>query len=127
MEMSQTDGQALLILTNLPDEASARDIATALVSHQLGRGHPGLDLAAAWADPEGTLALPPAMKLSRKSFITVSILLLKAGWVLRSPTGMPEGSTPAPAAGDGAASSRAASSMAAHIMCMAHRGCAIVM
>jgi hypothetical protein len=28
MEMSQTDGQALLILTNLPDEASARDLAT---------------------------------------------------------------------------------------------------
>lgn len=35
MEMSQTDGQALLILTNLPDEASARDLATALVSRRL--------------------------------------------------------------------------------------------
>ena len=35
MEMSQTDGQALLILTNLPDEARARDLATALESRRL--------------------------------------------------------------------------------------------
>jgi periplasmic divalent cation tolerance protein len=35
MELSRTDGQALLILTNLPDEASARDLATALVSRRL--------------------------------------------------------------------------------------------
>jgi exodeoxyribonuclease V alpha subunit len=34
-------------------------LAAALVSHQLGRGHPRLDLAAALADPEGVLALPP--------------------------------------------------------------------
>jgi uncharacterized protein involved in tolerance to divalent cations len=36
MELSRTDGQALLILTNLPDEASARDLATALVSRRAG-------------------------------------------------------------------------------------------
>jgi exodeoxyribonuclease V alpha subunit len=40
-------------------------LATALVSHQLGRGHPGLDLAAALADPAGTLALPPADDVAR--------------------------------------------------------------
>jgi uncharacterized protein involved in tolerance to divalent cations len=35
MELSRTDGQALLILTNLPDEAGARDLATMLVSRRL--------------------------------------------------------------------------------------------
>lgn len=35
MEMSQTGGQTLLILTNLPDEASAQTLATMLVSRRL--------------------------------------------------------------------------------------------
>ena len=35
MEMSRTGGQALLILTNLPDEASAQALATTLVSERL--------------------------------------------------------------------------------------------
>jgi len=35
MEMSQTGGQTLLILTNLPDAASAQNLATMLVSGRL--------------------------------------------------------------------------------------------
>ena len=35
MEMSQNGGQPLLILTNLPDEASAQALATMLVSERL--------------------------------------------------------------------------------------------
>lgn len=34
-------------------------LAAALVSHQLGRGHVCLDLAATLEDPDGTLSLPP--------------------------------------------------------------------
>jgi periplasmic divalent cation tolerance protein len=35
MEMSQTDGQTLLIFTNLPDAASAQALATRLISGRL--------------------------------------------------------------------------------------------
>jgi periplasmic divalent cation tolerance protein len=42
METSQTGGQTLLILTNLPDEASAQALATTLVSAPGGlREHAG--------------------------------------------------------------------------------------
>lgn len=40
-------------------DAPLLELAAALASHQLGRGHPGLDLRAVLADPAGTLALPP--------------------------------------------------------------------
>jgi exodeoxyribonuclease V alpha subunit len=40
-------------------DAPLLELAAALASHQLGRGHPGLDLGAVLDDPAGTLALPP--------------------------------------------------------------------
>ena len=40
-------------------------LAAALASHQLGRGHACLDLAAVLSDPQGTLALPPERQESR--------------------------------------------------------------
>ena len=47
----------------LHDEGGEREprvlLAAALASHQLGRGHPALDLAATQADPAGALSLPP--------------------------------------------------------------------
>ena len=42
-----------------PDAPDLLLLAAALVSHQLGRGHVCLDLAAALDDPIGTLAIPP--------------------------------------------------------------------
>ncbi len=42
-----------------PDAHGLLLLAAALVSHQLGRGHVCLDLAAALDDPVGTLAIPP--------------------------------------------------------------------
>jgi hypothetical protein len=40
-------------------DAPLLELAAALASHQLGRGHPGLDLGAVLDDPAATLALPP--------------------------------------------------------------------
>ncbi len=47
----------------LHDDGGEREprvlLAAALASHQLGRGHPALDLAVTLADPAGALSLPP--------------------------------------------------------------------
>jgi exodeoxyribonuclease V alpha subunit len=43
-----------------PDASAPLLLASALVSHQLGRGHVGLDLQAVLQQPRQTLALPPA-------------------------------------------------------------------
>ena len=43
----------------VPDAPAPLLLATALASHQLGRGHVCLDLAATLADPYMALSLPP--------------------------------------------------------------------
>jgi exodeoxyribonuclease V alpha subunit len=47
------------LLRECPDADPLLILAAALTSHQLGRGHAGLDLAATLADPAFALSLPP--------------------------------------------------------------------
>ncbi len=76
-------------------------LAAVLVSHQVGRGHVCLDLAAALQDPDTVLSLPPEGETDGPLFTRPSQLLLglgldqwigdlQQGWVL----GSPESNTP---------------------------------
>jgi len=50
-------------------------LAAILASHQLGRGHVCLDLAATLADPDATLSLPPESELGEVAYLLPSRLL----------------------------------------------------
>jgi exodeoxyribonuclease V alpha subunit len=84
-----------------PEAAAAVLLAAALASHQLGRGHICLDLAAVLEDPAATLALPPEGQGGAEGLAPPAEILAgltPGGWeaeLVRSPiVGAGEGATP---------------------------------
>ena len=70
------DRAFMLFLDELAPAAEALFLlAAALASHQLGRGHVCLDLAATLDDPDGTLSLPPESELAEGPFLLPARLL----------------------------------------------------
>ncbi len=88
------------VTTNAAQPSPLVDLAAALVSYQLGRGHPVLDLAVLLTDPDAVLGLPPdrdteseprrSNDLPRPSEVLDSISLDQWTTVLRA-SGIAEG------------------------------------
>jgi exodeoxyribonuclease V alpha subunit len=80
-------------------------LAAALASHQLGRGHPGLDLAEVLSDPEGTLGLPPPDDDARPAAAAARARLPGPAELVRAlgldAAGWADALRPSPAVGDG--------------------------
>jgi exodeoxyribonuclease V alpha subunit len=70
------DRAFMVFLDELAESSEALFLlAAVLSSHQLGRGHVCLDLAATLADPNGTLSLPPESELSEIPYLLPSRVL----------------------------------------------------